>query len=344
MITVAVAGRLGAQQLAACALGALVVNACGMATTIGMLSAMETLGGQAIGAGRYRDAGIAAQQALVISAMMGVVVALVFASGAVESVLLTSGQELELARDAQLFARLSIFGLPAIFGFEVLKRFLMSQGVAAPQMLCIAVCMLLPHAAVCWLLVSWLGFAGAPLANGLTYWAQLLGLLLYTVWRQPHNPESWPGWQLREAAKPEAMIKFLRLGLPGMLVLSLEWGSFEIMSLFAGQIGIVQLAAHAVFTQVVPLCFMVTLGFMGATAARVGNNLGAGRVQAAQEVSKLALLFVVCIAVLMAVILRVFTQQISGAFTDDEAVRGEVQATMPVIAVYIVFDAALGTI
>lgn len=52
---------------------------------------------------------------------------------------------------------------------------------------------------------------------------------------KPHDPRTWAGWSFKEATKGWA--EFLRLGIPGAAMLSLEWWAFEIISLFAGALG-----------------------------------------------------------------------------------------------------------
>lgn len=55
-------------------------------------------------------------------------------------------------------------------------------------------------------------------------------------------------------------VAFLKLGVPGTLMSCFEWWAFEVLAIFAGLLGTVQLAAHVATINVCALIFMIPLG------------------------------------------------------------------------------------
>ena len=53
--------------------------------------------------------------------------------------------------------------------------------------------------------------------------------------------------------------QFLKLGLPGILMISLEWISYEIAAFVVGTISEVELAINAVMINVLTIAYMVTI-------------------------------------------------------------------------------------
>ena len=68
--------------------------------------------------------------------------------------------------------------------------------------------------------------------------------------------------------------EIFRFGLPGIMMMMMDWGTFEINATFAGRINDVNLATHALLAQTCTLCYMVPLGVSIATQIIVGQKLG----------------------------------------------------------------------
>ena len=67
---------------------------------------------------------------------------------------------------------------------------------------------------------------------------------------------TWGGWSwesLREWGQ------FLKLGIPGLLMICCEWWSFEVSSLVTGSISKTQLAIHAIALNLLTILYMVRL-------------------------------------------------------------------------------------
>ena len=82
----------------------------------------------------------------------------------------------------------------------------------------------------------------------------LVFLLLYIRLRGLHR-KTWDGWSwssLRE------WWPFLRLGLPGMLMICLEWWAFEIGTVISGMLGETELAVNSVLFNTLAIVYMVS--------------------------------------------------------------------------------------
>jgi multidrug resistance protein, MATE family len=114
------------------------------------------------------------------------------------------------------------------------------------------------------------GINGSPIALSLTFWLAFLFLIMYTACSPTHTlNQTWGGFQLRAALDPRSCIAFLKLALPGILMVGSEWcvcislqeghpsylahvidssfrASFEIVALAAARLGNVPLAAQSV--------------------------------------------------------------------------------------------------
>jgi Na+-driven multidrug efflux pump len=85
---------------------------------------------------------------------------------------------------------------------------------------CFVACVL--HPAFLFFFVRWFGFTGAPAAMVLSQWALLLLAVLYLRVYRPFHPETFTGFQWREAFRGEGMREFLALGLAGIASMA-EW-------------------------------------------------------------------------------------------------------------------------
>lgn len=109
-----------------------------------------------------------------------------------------------------------------------------------------------------------LGFVGSPLAISITYWLSFFLLILLTYLSPTHKRnETWGGFQPRTVVDPKSCIAFLKLAIPGILMVGTEWyvasasisryrvitacrAAFEIVALAAGRLGALPLAAQSI--------------------------------------------------------------------------------------------------
>lgn len=148
----------------------------------GMASALDTLCGQSYGAKKYHLLGIHMQGAMFVLVLVSIPLAIIWANTG--AVLLALGQDADISEAAGIYTPCMI---PALFAYGIvhcLFRFLQTQNIVFPLVLCSGITTLL-HFVVCWILVfkSGLGYRGAAFANSISYWINLLliGIIYETL-------------------------------------------------------------------------------------------------------------------------------------------------------------------
>lgn len=140
-----------------------------------MAGALETLCGQAYGAGQYYKISNYTCSAIISLLLVCVPVSLIWIF--IEKILIFFGQDPLISHMA---AKYSISLIPALFGYAVLQslvRYFQSQSLIYPLLIssCSVLCL---HVPICWVLVFKLelGLSGASLAIGISYWLNVLVL------------------------------------------------------------------------------------------------------------------------------------------------------------------------
>ena len=178
LISQGAVGHTSSTHLAAAALGNMYANAFGFSILYGLSSAVDTLASQAVGARNYRRVPEVAQRGLAIMTLLSIPIACaLYFSGAVLGHL---GQDPETARDAGLFTRGLILGLPAVVTADILRKQLLSIGDMRPPLFSASAGILM-NALLSYVLVyhTSLGFLGAPLATSASQWSMMVTLMLY---------------------------------------------------------------------------------------------------------------------------------------------------------------------
>lgn len=131
---------------------------------------------------------------------------------------------------------------------------------------------------------------------------------------------------------------FVRLGCPGLVMLCLEWWSFEVLALAAGYMSTAALAAHTILAQIVPLAFMVPLGIGTAVSVRIGNELGAGRASEARYSAFVCVVITILFSLFTSIVFGVFARPITSVFSSDSDVVDLSTRTSPIVAAFMVLD------
>ena len=144
---------------------------------------------------------------------------------------------------AGLYCQIQIVGFYPLIMYEVMKKFLQAQKTVLPQMylaiaanvFCLGVNATFQYG------FGW-GFVSAPISRAATYILLALICFGYILYTKCHV-ETWGGWS-RECLSGWG--QFLSLGIPSILVISLEWWAFELVSFISGLLGTDELAAYSV--------------------------------------------------------------------------------------------------
>ena len=350
----------GETAMGGVSLGNLAGNLSATSMLFGLLSALDTLAPQEMGAGRHREVGVLAQRGFAL-AMLAFVPCVVL-WWYIEDVLVWAGQPLAASALAARFLRGFSAAVPPLVGFECVRRFLSAQGIVAPiARLTLPITLL--HPALLWLWVGTdcaggneeLAVQNVALATACTQALYLSAALLYVAWVRPHRHGTWTGWHWREAIcgvgeeqqqrHNNPVLLFLRLGLPGILASS-EWWFWEGVCFMAGALGTTSLAAHTVAYNVIPLCFMFSMGLGIGLATRIGTLLGEGSasVQLARQLTfrfmllGCALASTIALAVFVGrdLIVELFVGDNTGA--DGAALRDGVRRIWPAVTIFVALD------
>ncbi|NXF99184.1 S47A2 protein, partial [Sakesphorus luctuosus] len=132
---------------------------------------------------------------------------------------------------------------------------------------------------------------------------------------------------------------FIWLAVPGMIMMCIEWWTFEIGSFLAGLLSVVELGAQSIIYELSCAAYMVPLGFSVAASVRVGNALGSGDVVQAKTSCVTALLCTGVFAVLVATLLGSLRNVVGYIFTNDKEVVTLVSKVMLIFGPFHLFDA-----
>ena len=81
-------------------------------------------------------------------------------------------------------------------------------------------------------------------------------LLIGYIWLRGLHKQTWGGWSWQSL---DEWVQFLKLGVPGILMLCFEWWTYEISVLVTGSIDQTQLAVNTILVQLLAFAFMVRM-------------------------------------------------------------------------------------
>ncbi|KAK6122389.1 hypothetical protein DH2020_043899 [Rehmannia glutinosa] len=229
VISVMFVGHLGELPLSSASMATSFASVTGFSVLLGMGSALETLCGQAYGAKQYHMLGVYTQRAILTLLVLSIGLAVIWYH--TSFILVTFGQDKDISAGAGEFNRWMIPGLFAYGILQCLVRFLQTQNIVLPMMVISGMTAIF-HIFMCWIFVFKikLGSRGAALANGISYWINVLCLALYIKFSTA-CAKSFTGFS-REAFN--GILSFLRLAIPSAIMICFEYWSFEMVVLLSG--------------------------------------------------------------------------------------------------------------
>ncbi|XP_014808543.1 PREDICTED: multidrug and toxin extrusion protein 1 [Calidris pugnax] len=331
-------GHLGKAELDAVTLAVSVINVTGISIGSGLASACDTLMSQSYGGKNLKQVGTILQRGILILLLCCFPCWALFIN--TEQILLLIRQDPEVSRLTQIYVMIFIPALPAAFLYQLQTRYLLSQAIILPQVLTGIAANILNVAMNAFFLYALkLGMVGSAWANTVSQYTQAILLFLYVWWKKIHV-ETWGGWT-RDCLLDWG--SFIRLAVPGMLMMCIEWWTYEIGSFLAGLLSVVELGAQSIIYELSSAAYMVPLGFSVAASVRVGNALGSGDVVQAKTSCITALLCAGVFAVVVATLLGTLKDVVGYIFTNDKEIVILVSKVMIIFAPFHLFDAAAAT-
>uniref|UniRef100_A0A672UIJ8 Solute carrier family 47 member 2 n=1 Tax=Strigops habroptila TaxID=2489341 RepID=A0A672UIJ8_STRHB len=240
----------------------------------------------------------------------------------IEQFLLLIRQDPEVSRLTQHYVTAFVPALPVtlISSLQMIMWPLVLSGVIGNIVNVIANCI--------FLYVFHLGITGSAWANTVAQYSQAIFLFLYIIGRKLHV-KTWGGWSSECLLEWDS---FTSLAIPSMLMMCIEWWTYEIGSFLIGLLSVIELSAQSIIYEV---SVVIPLGLATAASVQVGNALGAGDIETAKRSSSTSL---VCTAV--GAILATTKDVLGYIFTQDKEIVALVAWVMPVYVVFHLFEGA----
>ncbi|PPQ68387.1 hypothetical protein CVT25_007925 [Psilocybe cyanescens] len=316
----------------------------GWCVALGGTTALDTLGSQSFTGGSHKtDLSIHFQRCVIILWILLIPVCFLWAF--IEPVLLAFGQPAHLCRDVQQFLRILITGAPGYIGFESLKKYLQCQGIMGASTTVLLIVSPI-NIALNIALVHYtpLGLWGSPLAVSITYWLCFIILGIWTSLSAAHKQNgTWGGVNLLLVLELKSCVEFLKLALPGILMVGTEWAAFEIVALAAGRLGEIPLAAQSIIMTTDQILNTLPFGIGVAASTRVGNLIGARSPTGAKIAAHAAALLSVIVGTFVMLAMMASKDVYGLLFSDDRDVVGLVSKVMPLVASFQVADGLAGS-
>ncbi|KAI4388410.1 hypothetical protein MLD38_000737 [Melastoma candidum] len=318
-LTQTFAGLVGELELAAVSVENSVIAGLAFGVMLGMGSALETLCGQAYGAGRIRMLGVYMQRSWVIllTTALLLVPIYVFAPPILEVI----GETAEISEAAGKFA---IWMLPQLFAYALnfpIQKFLQAQRKVM-VMAWVSAIVLVIHAVSSWLMILKLGYGlvGAAITLNTSWWLIIIGQLLYIFITKSDG--AWSGFSWLAFAD---LYGFVKLSLASAVMLCLEFWYLMILVVITGRLQnpLIPVDAISICMNIQGWDAMIALGFNAAISVRVSNELGAGNFRAAKVAVVVVSITSVTIGVVCMGVVFATRDYFPYLFTTSDAVAAE---------------------
>ncbi|KAJ1399514.1 Multi antimicrobial extrusion protein [Sesbania bispinosa] len=333
-ITQIFAGHVGIIDLAAVSVENSLIAGFSFGIMLGMGSALETLCGQAVGAGKLDMLGVYMQRSWVILISMAFPLCFLYIFAG--TILKLIGQTTEISEAAGTFA---IWMIPQLFAYAInfpVAKFLQAQSKVMVIALISGVAMVL-HPVFSWLLIVKLGWglAGAAVVLNGSWWFIVVAQLGYVL--SGWCGEAWSGFSWEAF---QNLWGFFRLSLASALMLCLETWYFMALILFAGYLknAEVSVDAFSICMNILGWTIMVSLGMNVAVSVRVSNELGAIHPRTTRFSLVVAVFTSILIGLLLALVLMISRDKYPSLFSNSTEVQDLVKDLTPLLAFCVVIN------
>ncbi|KAF3444318.1 hypothetical protein FNV43_RR14008 [Rhamnella rubrinervis] len=340
VVSVMMAGHIDELSLSGVALASSFTNVTGFSFLVGLAGALETLCGQAYGAGQYQKCGMFTNCAIISLILVCFPVSLLWIF--VEKLLILIGQDPLISHEA---GKYSILLIPALFANAILQsliRYFQSQGLIFPMLVssCATLCL---HIPVCWVLVYKfeLGSTGAAMSICLSFWLNVLFLGLYMMYSS--NCEKT---RVAFSIQVSGVREFICFAVPSAAMVCIEWWSFELLILLSGLLPNPKLE-----TSVLSICltttslhYFIPYGVSAAASTRVSNELGAGNSQAAQKVVYSVMMLAVTEAIVLSTTLFCCRSVLGYAYSNAKEVVDYIERLTPLLSMSFIMDSLMAVL
>lgn len=314
------AGRLGAVQLAAVALGSSIWITLFLAG-LGVIMALGPAVAQHFGAGRIKDIGRDTRQGLWLAIFISIIVVALMRCA--RPLMLWMNIEPQVALLAQGYLDAMSWGVLGCYWYHCLRQ--MNEGLGRTVPIMIIMGTSLPiNVGLNYVFMYGklgspaLGAVGAGLGSGLTFWLMFVFIAGYTAKAKVYR--QFDIWGAIERPDWPAMRALLAVGLPIGGSFMLQAGLFTALALILGSLGTIVVAAHAVTLNYASLIFMIPLGVGMGTTALVGQAIGRNEPRAARRIGYVGIAMCFLLMCISAGLTAASAGAIARLYSGDEAV------------------------
>ncbi|XP_077215153.1 protein DETOXIFICATION 33-like [Tasmannia lanceolata] len=333
-ITQTFVGHVGTLELAAVSIENSVVAGLAFGVMLGMGSALETLCGQAFGAGQIRMLGVYMQRSWIILLCSALVLLPIYVFS--PPILILFGQTSDIA---DLSGKFALWMIPQLFAYALnfpIQKFLQAQRKVMVMAIVSAVVLVI-HVVLSWLLIFKLGcgLVGAAISLNLSWWLIVIGQLGYIF--ATTSDGAWTGFSWLAF---KDVFDFVKLSLASAVMLCLEFWYLMVLIVITGHLTNPLIAVDAI-----SICMnlngwevMIAIGFNAAISVRVSNELGAGNPQTAKFAVMVVSITSIALGVVCMAIILITRNDFPLLFTSSSAVAKEVTKLSGLLAFTMVLN------
>jgi len=333
------AGRLGAEALAAVAVGGSIWF-MGFTVCLGLMMAISPIAARLYGSGEVALIGRYTRQAIWLAAVLGLTI-FALAQLLVEPILSFLGIDPGF-RDLTIgYVRSIMFGAPAICAFLAFRFTTEGIGFTRPIMY-VSLFGLTVNVFLNWVLMYGhlglpaYGAVGCGMASAITMWLLLLTLATYVSIKDVYKP-----LMIFEHFAPirlPVLKELLSLGIPIAVTITAEAGLFSAVSILVGTRGANITAAHQISLNFAATMFMIPLALSAAITIRTSHALGSGNAAEARFAGMTGLMMCVVFMIGSAAFLLLFRDLVVAMYTNDPAVTEIAISLLLMAAVFQIAD------
>lgn len=333
------AGRLGAEALAAVAVGGSVWF-LGFTVCLGLMMAISPIAARHYGAGEPEMIGRYTRQGLWLAVVLGLTI-FTLAQLFVQPVLGFLGIDAGFRETTIGYVQAIMFGAPAICAFLAFRFTTEGIGFTRPIMYTSL------FALVCNVFLNWVlmyGKLGAPafgavgcgMASAITMWLMVFVLGTY-VWLKPiYKPLKI--FDHMAPIRMPVLKEIFALGTPIAVTITAEAGLFSAVSILVGTRGADITAAHQIALNFAATMFMIPLALSAAITVRIGHALGSGNAAAARMGGVTGILICIAFMTCSAAFLLLFRDVVVGIYTNDPSVTEIAISLLLMAAIFQIAD------
>lgn len=333
------AGRLGAEALAAVAVGGSVWFFL-FTIVLGIMLAISPIVSRHYGAGRPELIGRYTRQGVYLAIVLSIPLILAVRTWA-EPALTALGIDPGFRQLTVDYVRIIIVGAPAIFVFLAFRFTTEGIGKTRPIMFT-SLFAFTANVFFNWVFMFGnlgapvMGAAGAAVASAVTMWLMMLALVGVFLFDPAYRPLAI--FERLAPPRPDVLLEVIRLGLPISVTITAETGLFSATSVLMGTRGADVSAAHQVALNFASTTFMVPLALASAITVRVGQQLGRRDPAEARSAGIIGIANCALFMAFSATFMLIFRDFVVSLYIDDPAVARIALSLLLMAAIFQVAD------